>query len=56
MKNHIDDGGRPEAVVDEGDEFKHSCLIDRPLGGMGDTMVLVSSSHGTIYGIKLVTK
>ena len=49
MKNHIDDGERPEAVVDEGDEFKHSCLIDRPLGGMGDTIVLVSSSRDKFY-------
>ena len=45
----IDNGGRPEAVVNEGDELKHSHLRVRPLGGVGDTMVLVSSSCGTIY-------
>ena len=49
MQNHIDNGGRPEAVVDEGDELKHSCLLVRPLEGMGDTMVLVPSSRGIIY-------
>ena len=37
----IDNGGRPEAVVNEGNELKHSHLLDLPLGGMGDTMVLV---------------
>ena len=45
----IDNGGRPEAVVNEGDELKHSRLLDRPLKGMRDTMVVVPSSHGTIY-------
>ena len=49
MKNHIDDGGRPEAAVNKGDELKHSCLLGSPLGGMRDTMVLVPSSRGIIY-------
>ena len=45
----IDDGGRPEAARNEGDELKHSRLLVRPLGGMRDTMVLVLSSRGMIY-------
>ena len=48
MKNHIDDGGRPEATVNEGNEFIHSRLLVRPLGRLGKTMVLISSSHGFI--------
>ena len=45
----IDDGGRSEAAVNEGNEFIHSRLLDRPLRGMRDTMVLVPYSRGTIY-------
>ena len=49
IKNHIDDGRRPEAAVNEGNELKHSRLFVHPLGGIRDTMALVPSSHGTIY-------
>ena len=52
----IDDGGRPEAAVNEGNELKHSRLLLGPLGEMGDTMVLVLSSPGTIYKRNLVSK
>ena len=45
----IDDGGRPDAVVDEGNELEHSRLSVRPLQRMRNTMVLVSSSLGEIY-------
>ena len=45
----VDDGGQPEAPVNEGNELKHSRLLDRPLQRMRDTMVLVSSSRGMIY-------
>ena len=40
-ETHIDDGGRPEAAVNEGNELKHSCLLIRPLECMRDTMALV---------------
>ena len=53
MKNHIDNGGQPEAAVNKGNELGHPCLIDRPLGGMGDTMVLVPSSRGKFSGRKI---
>ena len=49
MKNHIDDGGRPEAAVNKGNELKHSHLSGRTLLKMGDTMVSVSSSCGIFY-------
>ena len=52
----IDDGGRPEAVVNEGNELKHSCLLGSPLEQMRDTMVLVPSSRGIIYKQNLVSK
>ena len=52
----IDDGGRSEAAVNEGNESKDSRLLDRPLGGMRKTMVLVPSSRGTIYKQNLVSK
>ena len=49
MKNHIDNGGRPEAAVNEGNELKHYRLLVCLLGGMGDTIVLVSSSRDKFY-------
>ena len=52
----IDDGGRPEAELNEGNELKHSRWSFCPLKGIGDTMVLIPSSHGKIYRRKVVTK
>ena len=45
----IDDGGRPEAAVNEGNELKHSRLLGSPLRRMRKTMVLVPFSRDTIY-------
>ena len=52
----IDDGGQPEAAVNEGNELKHSCLLVCPIGGIRDTMALVPSSRGIIYKRKVVSK
>ena len=56
MNNHIDDGGRPEAAVDEASEFIHSCLLRCTNLKVRNTMALVPSSHGTIYERNLVSK
>ena len=45
----VDDGGRPEAAVNGVNELKHSRLLRCTILNMGDTMVLVLSSHDTIY-------
>ena len=52
----IDDGGQPEAAVNEGNELKHFRLLISPLGRMRKTMVLVPSSRGMIYKQNLVSK
>ena len=49
MKHHIDDGGQPEAAVNEASELQHSRLLVRPFGRIRDTMALVLSSRDTIY-------
>ena len=55
-ENHIDDGERQMAAVNEGNELKHSQLSASSLGRMRKTMVLVLSSRGTIYKQNLVSK
>ena len=55
-ENYIDDGGLPEATVNEEREFIHSRLLCCTLECTRDTMVLVSSSRGTIYKRKLGSK
>ena len=52
----IDDGGRPEAAVNEERELKHSHLLCCTLERTRDMMGLVSSSHGIIYIRNLVSK
>ena len=49
MKNLIDDGGRPEAAVNEENELKDSQLHHRTIELMGDTMALIPSSHGKLF-------
>ena len=49
MQNYNDDGGIPEAAVNEGNALEHPRLLVHPLRGMEDTMVLVLSACGTIY-------
>ena len=56
MKNRNDNGGRPEAAVNEERELKHSRLPLCTNLKMGDTMVLVPSSRGIIYKRKVVSK
>ena len=45
----IEDGGRPEAAVNEGNQLKHSRMLRCTILNMGDTLVLVLSLRGTIY-------
>ena len=52
----IDDGGQPEAAVNEGNELKHSRLLVHPLQRMRDTMALVPSSRVTVYKSCLLSK
>ena len=52
----IDDGGRPEAAVNEASERKESILLQYTILNMGDTMALVPSSRGTIYKSYLLQK
>ena len=52
----IDNGGRPEAARNEGNELEHSRLLGIPLGRMRKTMVLVPSSCGIIYKRNMVSK
>ena len=57
MTNHIDDGvWQTAAAVNEEREFIHFQLFHSILERMKDTMVSVSSSHGTIYKRKVVSK
>ena len=52
----IDDGGQPEAAVNEGNELERSCLLDRSLGRMRNTTALVPSSRSIINKRNLVSK
>ena len=48
MKNRNDDGVWQMASTNEGNELKHSKLLQRTIELMGDTMALVSSSCSII--------
>ena len=56
MKKHNDDGERPTATRNGEIGFMLSQLFVDTRLRMRDTMALVSSSHGTIYRSKRVTK
>ena len=49
-ETNIDNGGQPEAAVNEGNELKHSQLFRLRLEKMRDTMVVVSSAYGKFFG------